>query len=187
MTDEVTSAAVKVDDVMHLFPWWIVLLQGIVSLLLGIMFLAYPMGTLFVMVTFLGAYWFVSGIFALVSLATDKTNMGVKVVLALLGIIAGILILAYPYYSTIIVPEIFVIMIAVWGVMMGCVSLFSSFKGGGIGAAVIGVLAIIFGCIILFNPLITVIYLPFVLGIFGIIGGLGAIFFSFQVKSATGA
>lgn len=182
-----TNTAQKMDEAIHLFPWWVVLLQGIVSLFLGIMFLTYPMGTLFVMVTFLGAYWFVSGIFALASLATDKTNMGVKMVLALLGIVAGILILAYPFYSTIIVPEIFIIMIAVWGLIMGCVSLFASFRGGGIGAGILGVLAIIFGCIILANPLITVLYLPFVLGIFGIIGGLAAVFFAFQIKSATGA
>jgi len=186
MAVDTTESALKVDEAVHLFPWWVLLLQGILALILGIMFLAFPMGTLFVMVTFLGAYWFVSGIFALASLATDRTNMGTKIVLALLGIIAGILILVYPLYSAIIVPEIFIIMIAVWGIFMGCVSLFASFKGGGIGAGIIGVLAIIFGCIILFNPLITVLFLPFVLGVFGIAGGLAAIFFSFKIKGSAG-
>ena len=43
-------------------PWWVVLLEGIIALILGIFFLTSPYMTLLVLVTFLGAYWFVSGI-----------------------------------------------------------------------------------------------------------------------------
>jgi len=182
-----SESAAKMNDAVHLFPWWILLLQGIVSLILGIMFLVYPMGTLFIMVTFLGAYWFVSGIFALVGLLSDRSHAGTKSILALLGIAAGILILVYPFYSTIVVPEIFIIMIAIWGIFMGCISILASFKGGGIGAAIIGALAVIFGCIILFNPLITVLFLPFVLGIFGIAGGIATLILALHIRRETGA
>lgn len=171
----------------HVFPWWLVLLQGVVTLLLGIVFLAYPYGTLFVLVTFLGAYWFVSGIFGLVSLAADRTNWGWKLLFGILGIIAGIAVLAYPLYSTFIVPAIFIIFIGFWGMIMGFSALFAAFRGGGWGAGIMGVLLVIFGFLVLLHPLITVAVLPFILGAFGIIGGLATIVYAFMIRSASPA
>jgi uncharacterized membrane protein HdeD (DUF308 family) len=182
MTD-VATPSFDIIGGTHVFPWWLVLIQGIITLILGIMFLTYPYGTLLVLVTFLGAYWFISGLFGLISLAYDKTNAGLKILFGILGIIAGVAILAYPLYSAIIVPFIFIIMIGVWGLIMGFVSLFASLKGGGAGAGIIGVLLIIFGLLILANPYVTEALLPFVLGVFGIVGGFAAIIGAFMLRS----
>jgi len=169
-------------DIERLFPWWLVLLQGIVILILGIMFLTWPFETLLVMVTFLGAYWFVSGIFALIGLGMDRTNAALKAVLGILGIIAGILILIYPLFSTILVPFLFIVLIGVWGVIMGAVSLYGGIREEGWGSAVLGVIGIIFGIIILAHPFLTETVLPLVLGIFGIIGGISTIAAAFMVR-----
>jgi len=182
VSDE-TCPAMGIVPGTHVFPWWLVLIQGIVTLILGILFLYYPYGTLFVLVTFLGAYWFVSGIVGLIGLAADRTNWGWKVVFGILGIIAGIAILAYPYYSTIIVPAIFIILIGFWGLIMGFMGLFAAFKGGGWGAGIMGVLLIIFGFLVLLHPMLTVAVLPFILGAFGIIGGIAAIVGAFMLRS----
>ncbi|GAB6286951.1 MAG: hypothetical protein STSR0009_31540 [Methanoregula sp.] len=50
-----------------LHPWWIVLLFGILLVALGVVFFMTPVVTTLVLITFLGAYWFVSGLFSLVS------------------------------------------------------------------------------------------------------------------------
>ena len=165
------------------FPWWLVLIQGIVALILGIMFLSWPYFTLMIAVTFLGAYWFVSGLFALVGLAVDRSQYAVKIVLGILGIIAGILILAYPLFATVLIPSLLVIFIGVWGVIMGAVSLFASFKGGGAGAAALGIIGLILGLILLANPFIAAAILPFILGIIGIIGGIAAIVTSIAIRA----
>jgi uncharacterized membrane protein HdeD (DUF308 family) len=182
---ETLTPSLNVIPGTHVFPWWLVLLQGIITLILGILFLYYPYGTLFVLVTFLGAYWFISGLFGLVSLAVDRTNAGWKVLFGILGIIAGVAILCYPFYSAFVVPYIFIIFVGVWGLIMGFMSLFAGFKGGGWGAGIIGILLIIFGCLILANPVITTLVLPFILGVFGIIGGIAAIIGAFMIKGQT--
>jgi uncharacterized membrane protein HdeD (DUF308 family) len=166
----------------HVFPWWLVLIMGFVTLVLGIFLLYYPYKTLLLLVTFLGAYWFVSGLFGLISLFADRTNAGWKVLFGILGIIAGIAILTYPLYSTFVVPYIFIIFVGVWGMIMGFMGLCAAFKGGGWGAGIIGVLLIIFGCLILANPLVSTLMLPFILGGFGIIGGIFAIVGAFMLK-----
>jgi len=169
----------------NLFPWWLVLIQGLITLILGIFLLYYPYGTLLVLVTFLGAYWFISGLFGLISLFVDRSNAGWKILFGILGIIAGIAILTYPLYSTFVVPYIFIIFVGVWGLIMGFMGIFAAFKGGGWGAGIIGILLIIFGCLILANPVVSTLLLPFLLGIFGIIGGIAAIIGAFMLKGQT--
>lgn len=165
-----------------LFPWWLVLIQGIVALILGIMFLSWPFFTLMVAVMILGAYWFVSGLFALVGLAVDRSHSVVKIVLGILGIIAGILILTHLLFATILVPALLVIFIGVWGIIMGTISLCASFRGGGAGAAAIGIIGLIFGVVLLANPVITAAFMPIILGIIGIIGGIAAIIASILIR-----
>jgi uncharacterized membrane protein HdeD (DUF308 family) len=67
---------------------------------------------------------------------------------------------------------------------MGCISLFQAFKGAGWGVGILGVLSIIFGLYLLANTLISTLSLPWVVGIFALIGGVVAIWNSFKVRSA---
>ena len=50
----------------------------------------------------------------------------------------------------------------------------------------IGIVAIIFGILLIVYPLISAAILPFVLGAFGIVGGIIMIVLAFQMKSISG-
>jgi uncharacterized membrane protein HdeD (DUF308 family) len=184
MTSEETSVNSMLPS-GPLLPWWLVLIQGIVLLIIGGYLLTSPYQTLLVLVWFVGAYWLISGIFALISLAVDSSNMGWKILMGILGIIAGTLILIYPYYSTILLPTMLIIFIGVWGLIIGVITLLHAMKGGGWGEGILGFLAIIFGILLLANPLIGAALLPYVLGIFAIIGGIGAIISAFMFRPKT--
>jgi len=43
--------------------WWLLLLEGITTIILGILLISQPAGTLAVIVIFLGIYWLIEGIF----------------------------------------------------------------------------------------------------------------------------
>jgi len=165
-----------------LFPWWVILLWGILAFLIGVMFLASPGITTLVFVTFLGAYWLVSGIFALISLAIDRTDMGWKIFLAVLNLIAGIIILSYPLYSTVFLLAFLVIFIGFWACFTGFVHLFHAFTRKDAGNGIIGIISIIFGILLLVFPLLSAALLPFVAGIFALLIGIVAIFAALQVK-----
>ena len=53
--------------------WWLFLLQGIAAIILGLMLITAPGATLVVMVTFLGFYWLIEGILALVHIFVDRS------------------------------------------------------------------------------------------------------------------
>jgi len=167
-----------------LFPWWILLLWGVLALLIGIMFLASPGITTVIFITFLGAYWFVGGIFSLASLAIDRTNMGWKIFLAILNMIAGIIILAYPLYSTFFLLSFLIILIGFWACVTGCVHLYSAFAQKDAGNGILGAFSLIFGILLLVFPLISAALLPVIAGIIAIVIGIAAIVTSFAAKKA---
>ncbi len=165
-------------------PWWLVLLEGIALVILGLLLLTDPAATTVVVIQFLGIYWLVKGIFELVSMFIDHRQWGWKLFGGILGIIAGIVILQHPLWSAILVPATLVWLLGFFGIVMGCISLFQAFKGAGWGVGVLGVLSIIFGLYLLANTLISTLSLPWVVGIFALIGGVVAIWNSFKVRGA---
>src|SRR6266496_3674244 len=50
------------------FPWWIVLVEGIFALIFGIFLIAEPAITSVFLVTVLGFYWLIRGIFSIIQI-----------------------------------------------------------------------------------------------------------------------
>jgi uncharacterized membrane protein HdeD (DUF308 family) len=163
-------------------PWWVVLLEGIAAIIIGVLLLTAPGSTLAFLILVLGFYWLISGIFSIVAIFVDSSQWGWKLFIGILGIIAGIVVIQHPLWATILVPTVAVIVIGIQGIIVGIVGLIQAFQGGGWGVGILGVLSIIFGLILLFNPLVGAVALPFVLGIFGIVGGVLAIIAAFRLK-----
>lgn len=165
-----------------MIPWWLVLLEGIAAIIIGALLLTSPGATILILVQFLGIYWFVSGIFKIISIFIDSTMWGWKLFAGILGILAGIIIIQHPLWSTLIVPTTLVIILGIDGIIIGIVSLIQAFRGGGWGVGVLGILSILFGLILVFNPVIGAATLPWVLGIFAIVGGIFAIIMAFRLR-----
>jgi uncharacterized membrane protein HdeD (DUF308 family) len=68
---------------------------------------------------------------------------------------------------------------------MGIIQLIEAFRGGGWGPGIIGGLSIVFGFLLLANTWAATLVLPWVLGVFLLIGGVFAIFMSFRLRRAT--
>jgi uncharacterized membrane protein HdeD (DUF308 family) len=184
MSAEMTQTTGASNPMGTFFPWWLLLIQGIIALILGSFLITYPIRTLYVIIWFLGFYWLISGFVTLFGAFADSNARGMKILLGILGIILGCLILAYPVYSTFVVPLVFTIMVGVFALIYGCIALYGGFTGKGWGVGILGILSIIFGLLILANPYASTIAVPFVFGIFGIVFGFAAIVGSFFLRSA---
>jgi len=116
--------------------WWVPLMGGIAAIILGLLLLTAPAMTTATLVVFLGIYWLVAGIVGIVTIFTrkDKKGWGWSLVLGILGIIAGILVLQHPLWSTVLVPAVLVIVLAIDGLIIGVMQLIQGFTGGGFGA-----------------------------------------------------
>ena len=163
-------------------PWWLILLQGIALVIVGILLLTSPGATLLILVQFLGIWWLVQGLSQIISIFIDSSLWGWKLFAGILGIVAGIVMLQHPLWSAILVPAIAIIILGIQALIFGVVELIQAFQGGGWGIGLLGALTIIFGIVLLANPLIGVAVLPFVLGGFGLVGGIVAVVAAFTLR-----
>lgn len=168
------------------FPWWIILVEGIFALIFGIFLITAPGSTSVFLVTVLGFYWLIRGIFSIIEIFIPNTgtHWGWLLFMGILGIIAGMAVLRHPVYATAFVGTFLIIFLAVDGLIIGIMGLVRAFTGAGWGPGILGVLTIIIAIFLFANYWGAVLALPIILGAFMIVGGIVAIFFSFRIRRA---
>lgn len=163
-------------------PWWLVLIQGIAAIIIGILLLTNPASTTVIIIQVIGIYWLIAGIFEIVAIFIDRSGWGWKLFSGIIGILAGILIIQHPWWSAVLIPTTLILVMGVAGVIMGTINLIQAFRGGGWGIGILGVVSILIGLWLAFNPLAGALALPFVIGIFAIAGGIVALVTAFRMR-----
>ncbi len=175
-----TSARILNERAASRMPWWLELIIGAATLGLGILMLTNMAATLLSVVLFLGWYWLISGIFAIGSLFVDRTGWGWRLVIGILGILAGLSVISSPLSSAILVPTVAAIYLGIQGLVSGAIELFMAVRQRDWSLGFLGVVNVLFGLFLLANPLIGVVLLPWLLGFFGIVGGAATIMAAFR-------
>ena len=165
----------------NLVPWWLILLQGLAALIIGIYLILYPIMTTIYLVQVLGWYWIFVGLLTLATILMDKTDWMWRALSGILGIIAGMVVIGHPYWSAILVPETLVIVVGILAICFGALSLFRAMREGW-GAAIMGALSIIFGLLIIGSPFVGIAILIYLLAVLAIVGGMATIYLAFQLR-----
>jgi uncharacterized membrane protein HdeD (DUF308 family) len=164
-------------------PWWVVLLEGIIAILLGLFLLYRPAATTAFLIQILGIFWLAEGILSVIGALIFSGNRVWKLLSGILSIIAGVVILIYPIYSSLIVLTLFIIFIGIWAIINGVVKIALALKGGGWGIGIIGILTIILGLLLLTNSLVGVLFLPWIFGFLLIFGGIGSLIWGLKMRT----
>lgn len=164
------------------FPWWLVLIEGILAIIVGLLLLIYPVKSFVVLSFFIGVWWFVDGIFDIVMIFFDRTKWGWKLVMGIIGILAGAFLFNEVLRGATTLAYVTAIMIGVMGLFYGILGVVRGFQGGGWGAILLGVISALFGFFILANPLASAMAVPAVFGVLAIFGGISALFLAFRMK-----
>lgn len=164
-------------------PWWAVLLEGVIAIIIGLFLIYRPAITTIFLLQILGIFWVAGGLLSVLSALIFSGNRLWKLLSGILGIIAGIVILMYPLLSPFIVLTLFVILIGAWAIVTGAMKLIWGLKGGGWGMGILGVLTIILGILLLSNSLAGALLLPWVFGFFLIVGGIGGVIGGLKMRT----
>ena len=78
-------------------PWWFILIEGLVIILLGIMLAAYPGMSTTLLVQILAIYILIKGILSIFNIFIDKSRWGWKLLTGIVGIVLGILVIQNPH------------------------------------------------------------------------------------------
>jgi uncharacterized membrane protein HdeD (DUF308 family) len=170
-----------------LFPWWLVLIEGIAAVIIGVLLFLAPEATLELVLQLFGLFWLVGGVLRLATAFTDPVDRGVKILVGAIGVLAGIAVVRHPAWLAVAVTTMFVGLLGCAGITIGMILLAQAFRGGGWGAAIVGVLSFLFGLLVLFNPLLDGVAWVYLYASLSLIGGLVAIVVAFKLRPSSGA
>ncbi len=171
-------------------PWWLTLVFGIFAVIVGAMLLFGTLSTKVDMwttlIVLLGFYWLFRGISDIIYMFVDHRGWGWRLFMGIISILAGGAILVYPTVAAVALPQVFMLILGIWGFIQGIMLLFLAFRGGGWGAGLLGALELIFGIILIANYGAIGMGLTFiwVAAVCAFAGGFVMIFQAFRQRKA---
>jgi len=167
--------------------WGWVLFFGIITLVLGILALAWPGHTLIAIAVVFGVQLVVMGVFRFVaSFAYPDLSGGTRVLYALLGVLSLIIGL-YALRHVLITIVALALLLGIFWVVNGTTELFTAIsqrelpnRGWNIFSGILGIIA---GIILLVYPAISVLALAVVVSVWLIVYGAMEISVAFQMRS----
>jgi uncharacterized membrane protein HdeD (DUF308 family) len=166
--------------------WWLLLLSGILSILIGGALLFWPGKTLTVVGFLIGLWMLLAGVmrFLIALFGGDTDGRWVILVVGIVGIALGIVVMRNPTETIAII----VVIAAVFWIISGLVDIFQGISDDGMenrGWVIFGgVVAALAGAIVLLWPSASLLVLAVIAGVFFIVDGIMQIIAGFQVKSA---
>ena len=167
--------------------WGWVLAFGIVTLLAGLLVLAWPGRTIVVIAVLFGIQLVVAGIFRFVAaFATDDATGGTRVLLALLGVLSFIVGL-YALRHILVTIAALALLLGIFWIVNGAVEAFTALSHRGMQGRgwtiFMGLLSIVAGIVVLVYPGISLATLAVVLGFWLLLYGVMEVVLAFRLRS----
>ena len=167
--------------------WWLVLLQGVLSVVLGVLALAMPGATLGALILLWGLLALVNGVvdvFHAIGAAGSHKSWGWQLAGGLVGILAGLAILRWPGLSALFV----LYLVAIWAIMMGIVRVVGAIADHDALAhawlvALAGVVSVLFGIAMFAWPAAGLLTLVYLVGFYAIVYGAITCVMAFRLHS----
>jgi uncharacterized membrane protein HdeD (DUF308 family) len=168
--------------------WGWMLAFGIVTLLAGLLTLAWPGRTIVVVAVLFGIQLVFAGIFRFVAaLATDDAAGGTRVLLALLGVLSFIVGL-YALRNVLVTIAALALLLGIFWIVSGAMEAFTALSHRGMQGRgwtiFMGVLSVAAGVVVLVYPGISLATLAVVLGFWLLVYGVMEIVLAFRLRSA---
>lgn len=171
--------------------WWILLVQGIAAIILGIMLFTIPARTLVALAWVLGIFWIVGGISDIVGAFTGRSGNRHwlwQLLSGLLGIFVGFLFVSQPILGAVALPFTMTLLLGIGAIVSGVFNIIGAIMmrkeiSGEIWMIIWGVVSILLGFWILSNLGAASLAYIFVAAIFTIVGGIFSIFGAFRLRN----
>lgn len=169
--------------------WWVLALRGVIAILFGIALLLFPPAVITTMVLFFGAYALVDGVGNIYTAFQNRTQprWWVTLLEGIIGVIAGILVFAYPLFAAISAAYFVLYVIAFWSVSTGIMQVVQAVQlrkeiEGEFWLGLSGLLSVLFGIFLILRPESGILALLTVVSIYSIIFGVMLIILAFRVR-----
>ncbi len=166
--------------------WWILALRGAVSVLFGLIVIAWPSVPLRTLTVLFGLYAVTDGITcAGFGIASEENRTAVFVAGGVVGLVAGLLMLTYPGLNSVS----FYVLIGAWAIMTGVAELMTASRLSDLlpnvhGLIAGGALSIAFGALLIMVRSAQVQVLAGSIAAYAVLGGVAAIAAAMRIHRA---
>lgn len=158
------------------------LLGGITAFIFGAILLFRQDAAIGVVALLLGLWWLIQGAFLLFSVLIDRKDAFWKILVGLLGVSAGIVVLANPVQTGQLLGSALAIVLGVIGLLTGIVAMVGGFRGGGAASIAFGVVSAAISLLLLFYPEGSFSTMVTIIGIILMVQGVAAVYLAVATK-----
>jgi uncharacterized membrane protein HdeD (DUF308 family) len=168
--------------------WWLVVLRGVLAVLFGFLAIAWPGITVLALVLLWGVYSLVDGSTAVAIGVTDRAAPGdhrlIYGLLGLLGIAAGVLTIAWPGITALVL----LVVIAVWALVAGALQIVAAIRMRKVIShewflGLSGVVCVVLGVLLIVQPARGAVGLVIAIGTFAIVWGVSLVLFGLRLRT----
>ena len=160
--------------------WWVHMLWGLSSIVLGILLLTRPVMTGLFLVQLMAVFWLVGGVIDIIhALSAREAGWGWTVVGGTVGILAGLFILGHPIIGAVVAAATLFLFAAFTAIVSGVTNILGGRSRGEESRSwrrfFLGVFQIIIGIFMLWHPVLGTLTFTTALGLVAIVGGVGSV------------
>jgi uncharacterized membrane protein HdeD (DUF308 family) len=165
--------------------WWALVLRGLLAMLFGFAALFLQLDTLETVGRLFGAYAITEGVLVVLTGILGTRYTGVLIAEGASGIVAGLVALAWPSITALVLLYV----VAIWAILSGvaemiaAVSLRREIEGEWV-LFLVGVLSVLLGTAMAVLPGVGLISLVWLVGLYALAVGVALIVLAFRVRSA---
>lgn len=175
---------------LHQGSWWSLLIKGIAAVVIGILALSNPEGVFTTLMRFFGIFVLVVGIVATIGGIMQRRQSDkwlVMLIPGLVGIIIGIVAIAWPARTVRVVA----FLIAIWALVHGVSEIYSALRlrkdvKGEWVPLIVGIASVVLGILLIVGPLTAAAIVTWLVGLFLLILGVFWLILAFRAWSWKG-
>jgi uncharacterized membrane protein HdeD (DUF308 family) len=163
------------------------ILLGVLAIIVGIIAIAWPKVTIYALVILFAVYAFIAAGLQAMRAFSSRTAGPVlgHLLLALIDLAAGVIALAWPGPTALVL----VLVVGIWAFVGGVFEIFAAFQSGQTAGTralfiVAGLVSILFGVVLLAHPNVGAVTLALLFGLFTLIYGFSQITMGIELRHA---
>jgi uncharacterized membrane protein HdeD (DUF308 family) len=164
--------------------WWVLALSGLLAMIFGLIAILLPLDTLTAVGRVFGIYAILEGVLVVLSGTRRTRYRGVLIAEGAFGIVAGLVALAWPDITALVLLYV----VAIWAILSGvaamiaAVSLRREIEGEWV-LCLVGVLSVVLGVAMAVLPGVGLLSLVWLVGLYALGVGVALILLGFRVRS----
>lgn len=158
------------------------LMGGITALIFGVILLVRQDAAIGIVMLLIGLWWLIQGAFLVFSVFIDREDMWWKLLLGIIGVTAGLVVLANPVQTGEALGTALTWVLGFLGLAAAIVSIIGGFRGGGFGAILFGVISGAIALLVMFFPSESFTTLVTIVAFILMVQGLAAVVFAIWSK-----